>query len=178
MPYSKNPHKYPPEMLMLLEALRKSPETALRFPCTYRPEANSRKVMIQSYFRAVEREAEEQARLLVGARAKASNAAERRDRAAQATTEEYELVKGVCATWEERAFIARQWMVKVEDAPLAVVVQRRALEGSFGDSLRAFLDAAPKTPTAKGPSEDSLAAQFALLRQATEELERGGGKTD
>lgn len=178
MPYSKNPHKYPPEMLQLLEYLRGRPPEAVRIGCQTLPEANSRKVMIQSFFRAVELHAEEQARLLANLRSKASTAAGRSDYAAADTTEEYRMAKAVAETWEDRAYVARQWMVKTDPNPPVVVVQRRGVDGTFGDSLRALLGGAQAQAPAQPatPAPDEFAEQMALLRQASAALQARGDK--
>ena len=133
MPYSKNPHKYPPEMEQLLAALMTGKYEQLMLECDTPQEAASRRVMIQTYFRAVERHAQE----LIDA----SNKVRQRLISAKNATgigkadveAEYREASALATTWEQRSMAAMKWMVKMDGC--RVLIERRTVSAGFSKSL-------------------------------------------
>ncbi len=176
MPYSKNPHKYPPELEGLLQLLAKRREP-LTIQCESPNEAMGKRIMIQSYFRAVAAHSEELSVASVRLRAKPAA----RGEAGKGLLDTGPLAMDVAVAveladrWEGYAQTSHQWMVGVDKAKAQVILKPRTLEGSvFGDSLLQVLQgAADSAPPA---ASTSIEEQLALLRRATQQLEAREGK--
>lgn len=120
MPYSKDPMKYPPEFVQLVDWLGREKPQRVELPCAYEAEVGSKRLQLQSFFSAVENYAKELSK--IGPRSKAGP--------------EFD---SLAELWAQRADIVRKWLVRGDRGDLKVILALREVEGAFGDALKGLL---------------------------------------
>lgn len=135
MPYSPNPHKYPPEMEQILHALMMGKTDGMRLPCDTIAEAFSRKTQLQCYFAAVERHAKELHELMLRTRTRSLAGKGKDAHIAQAAELEYREAEQLTALWEARALATHKWQVGMQRTPPVVFVSPRKVSARFAESV-------------------------------------------
>jgi len=169
MPYARNPLKYPEILHEILAHLMEVRPKELKLDCATPAEAQSRRIQIHSYFKAVERHAEELKGLADRCRQKMLAAQGKESSAAKMGLElDWKEAKGLAELWERRALAAMGWMVRASDSPPSITILRRSTSDTFAGS---FAEAKAKAPPPGTPpahvTEDFLEEQMRLLAQAS-----------